>query len=98
RGQSVSGRGGSVQLTLRRGEPGPLDFAAPAAGTCGVASGGFEARFEPRFRLPAAGSGSGGGTGVGAGSGSASGSGRGGAVSGSATTIADGPKRGGQGG
>jgi hypothetical protein len=74
-GQSASGRGGSVQLTLRRGEPVPLDFASPTATTCGVTSVGFEARYEPRFRLPAAGSGSGGGIGGGAGRGSGGGGG-----------------------
>ena len=79
-GQSTSGRGGSVQLTLRRGEPVPLDFASPTASTCGVTSVGFEARYESGVRLPAAGSGSGGGIGGGAGRGSGGGSGGGGAV------------------
>jgi hypothetical protein len=97
-GQSISGRGGTVQLTLRRGEPVPLDFASPTAGTCGVASVGFEARYEPRFGLPAAGSGSGGGVGAGAGRGSGSGVGAaaGGSGSSSTTTMVDGSKRGAQ--
>ena len=97
-GQSVSGRGGSVQLTLRRGEPAPLDFASPTASTCGVASVGFEARYEPRFRVPGVGSGSGGGVGAGSGGGIGSGAGAGGvAVSGSASsstsTTVDGSSR-----
>ena len=80
-GQAVSGRGGSVQLTLRRGEPVPLDFATPIAGTCGAVSLGFEARYEPRFHPPAGASGGGGGTGVGTGRGSGGGSGSGGGLS-----------------
>jgi hypothetical protein len=47
-GQAVSGRGGSVQLRLHRGQPVPLDFAAPSSTQCGIASVGFEARYEPR--------------------------------------------------
>ena len=48
-GQAVSGRGGSVQLRLQRGHPVPLDFAAPLSTQCGIASLGFEARYEPRL-------------------------------------------------
>jgi hypothetical protein len=47
-GQPVSGRGRSVQLRLQRGQPVPLDFAAPSSTQCSVASVGFEARYEPR--------------------------------------------------
>jgi hypothetical protein len=87
-----------VQLTLRRGEPVPLDFASPTSRACGVVSVGFEARYESPFRLPSAGSGSGGGIGAGAGRGSGSGTGGSGSVTGTVTshtmTIVDGRRLG----
>ena len=91
-GQSVSGRGGSVQLTLRRGEPVPLDFVSPTSTACSVASVAFEARYEARMR-PQSGSGgggrgSGGGVGAGAGSGGGAGSGSGGGRRGEAPAAA----------
>jgi hypothetical protein len=80
-GQAVSGRGGSVQLRLHRGQPVPLDFAAPSSTQCGIASVGFEARYEPRLRpgggAPVGGGGVGGGVGSGAGGGVGSGVGGG---------------------
>jgi hypothetical protein len=101
-GQPISGRGGSVQLTLRRGEPVPLDFASPTASTCGVTSVGFEARYEPQFGPPFARTGVvGGGIGAGAGSGSGSG-GQGARVTGTVTsntlTMSDDRKSGAQAG
>ena len=80
-GQAVSGRGGSVQLRLHRGQPVPLDFAAPSSTQCGIASVGFEARYEPRLR-PAGGPVGGGGGGVGGGAGSGVGGGGGSGVGG----------------
>ena len=47
RGQTVAGPGSSVQLTLRVGEPVPLDHVAPTSSKC-AASSAFEARYESR--------------------------------------------------
>jgi len=84
-GQAVTGRGGSVQLTIRLGEPVPLDFVSPTSSACTVASLGFEARYEPRvLRFGARGAGGGIGGGVGSGVGGGVGGGVGVGVGGGA--------------
>ena len=93
-GTAVTAPGGSVQLTLHRGDRVPLDSANPEATPgCGGRTIGFEARFGPRpgwVRVSGHGAltespaitimrGSGGGAGFGAGAGAGSGGGGGGA-------------------
>ena len=71
-GQAVAGPGSSVQLTLRVGEPVPLDLIAPTSSKC-AASSAFEARYESRHIPMRHGTGGSGGVGYGAATGGGTG-------------------------